>query len=171
MSNSKKTLLLSANYEPLSFINERKAIKLVINDKVEILNNWQEKIVFSSGSFHHPATLKLKTLFKRKFVNNSFNRQIMIKRDQSCCMYCGRFLAPSQITVDHVIPRSLGGKTSFTNCVCSCFECNNKKGNKTPEQAGLTLLRKPEKPIFMSDIDFYYKHDHWHDDWHQFLTK
>ncbi len=75
-----------------------------------------------------------------------FNRKNLFARDDFRCQYCGQSKPTNQLSLDHVLPRSLGGKTSWENIVCSCTHCNSRKGGRTPEQAGMKLLRRPVKP-------------------------
>lgn len=75
-----------------------------------------------------------------------FNRRNIFARDESRCQYCGGRFATSQLTLDHVVPRSLGGKASWDNIVCACVDCNVRKGGRTPEQAHMKLIRRPIKP-------------------------
>jgi 5-methylcytosine-specific restriction endonuclease McrA len=74
------------------------------------------------------------------------NRRNIYARDSSHCQYCGRKFATTELSLDHVVPRSLGGKTTWENVVCACLRCNIKKGGRTPEQAGMTLITTPRKP-------------------------
>lgn len=167
---SKKTLLLDMNYQVQAFIPLKKALKHIYKDKVEIISSWSDDIYFSSGKMKHPAVIKLKYPIKRNYMKVSFSRFALVKRDESTCQYCNKKLNNSSITIDHVIPRSHGGPTSFTNCVVSCQICNGKKGNKTLEQVNMVLIKKPVNPSFM-----YLKHgidvsEQWHDDWAQFIN-
>src|ERR1035437_1755276 len=148
---SKKTLLLNSSFEVLSFIPERKAFKLLCKDKVEIISNWDDVVAYGPIKIKHPSILRLKTHVKRNYFNSNFSRKALVKRDKSTCQFCGRRLSASQITVDHVNPRAQGGITSFMNCVVSCQECNNKKADRTPEQAGMALLKKPTHPSFSAN--------------------
>ena len=75
-----------------------------------------------------------------------FNRRNIFARDSNQCQYCGRKFVTSELSLDHVIPRSQGGGTTWENIVCACVECNVRKGGRTPRQANMTLIRKPEKP-------------------------
>ncbi|MBX3423282.1 MAG: HNH endonuclease [Pirellulaceae bacterium] len=75
-----------------------------------------------------------------------FNRKNLFARDDHRCQYCGQSQPTSQLSLDHVVPRSLGGKTSWDNIVCSCTGCNSRKGGRTPEQAGMKLLKQPGQP-------------------------
>lgn len=76
----------------------------------------------------------------------TFSRRNLFKRDHYVCQYCGRQAPPDELTIDHVIPRSQGGHSSWENCVVACLDCNKRKGNRTPEQAGMRLRRKPTRP-------------------------
>lgn len=168
----KKTLLLSSSYEVLSFIQEKRVFKLLYKNKCEPISYWDEMVTWSSGSMKYPSILRLTNNFRRNFFNpsnNGFSRKAIIKRDRSICQYCRVRLTPNQITIDHVIPKSLGGASSFTNCVVSCLACNNKKGSKTLEQAGLVLLNKPVHPSF-SPYYFIDNQEHWHPDWSDYLA-
>lgn len=75
-----------------------------------------------------------------------FNRRNLFARDGHRCQYCGRSLPSSQLSFDHVLPRSRGGETSWENVVCSCVDCNSKKGGRTPKEARMKLMREPTKP-------------------------
>lgn len=165
---SKKVLLLNSTYEILSFISERKALKLFVKGKVDVLSSWPDvEICYGSGCMNFPATLRLKYYVKKNYAQLAFSRKAVFKRDRFSCQYCGKFLKSGQVTVDHVIPKSMGGVSSFNNCVTACYACNNKKGNRTPEQADMTLYVKPAAPIgylhYISDADS------WHDDWNVFF--
>ena len=166
----KRTLLLNASSEVLELINDRRALKLSMkDDKVEVLGVWDDIISWGSGQIYHPAILRLKKLVRRNFTRINFNRQSVIKRDYNICQYCGKKLLPSQITIDHIVPKDQGGLNSFTNCVVSCKECNNRKDNRTPEQAGMKLLRKPISPIFLRHYTLSDAQEFWHDDWDFYL--
>lgn len=159
-----KTLLLNSNFQILAFINERRAIKLIVNDKVEILSNWQgRKICSSNGYMLHPATLRMKYQIHLQPTKLVFSRKLILRRDAYTCAYCCKKYAQANLTIDHVIPKSIGGENSFVNCVTACLLCNRKKGNRTPEQADMPLKIQPTVPnkylaYFPSDIE-------WHDDW------
>ena len=166
---SKKTLLLNAGYEVLSFIPERKMFKLLFKDKVEVISSWDDVVTWGNGKIKHPSILRLKKYVKRNFFNSNFSRKALVKRDRSICQFCGRKLTASQITIDHVLPRAQGGITSFINCVVSCQDCNNRKADKTPEQAAMKLLRKPTHPSFSAHYFVADPQEYWHNDWDDYL--
>lgn len=167
---SKKVLLLTVNYEFNSFVEINRAIRLLFVGKVEAMSYWEEFIHYPSGKMKLPAIIKLNYPIKRFNYNKSiatFNRSSIIKRDKSTCQYCQKILSSKEITIDHVIPRSQGGKNSFNNCVVCCFSCNKKKGNKTLEQVGMQLISKPSNPSLL----IYSGNDNkdWHPDWHFYI--
>ena len=93
-----------------------------------------------------PRILRL-TRFERMPIQTvRFNRKNLFARDDHTCQYCGRQAPTSQLSMDHVIPRSYGGMTSWDNIVCSCLRCNGRKGGRTPKEARMKLLRRPAKP-------------------------
>lgn len=167
----KKTLLLNASYEILSFISERKAVKLLLKNKADILSIWDEKIKYGEGDFVFPATLKLKHFVRRPPHYIHFSRQAIVKRDKQTCQYCLKKLIPSEVTIDHIMPRCKGGGSSFANCVVSCLPCNNKKGDKLLEESGLKLLIKPTHPSFDGTVYLNYSYNYWHQDWDLFIER
>ena len=97
-----------------------------------------------------------------------FNRRNIYARDQSRCQYCGRKFSSSELSLDHVIPRSNGGPTTWENIVCSCLTCNVRKGGRTPGEAGIKLIRKPVKPRFSPVMHLALSSAKYHS-WKQFL--
>jgi hypothetical protein len=167
---TKKVLLLNSTYEVLNFITEKKALKLFVKGKVDIISTWSDiEFLFQKEIIKFPATLRLKYFVKKRYTQLIFSRKSVFKRDRYCCQYCGKYLKSGQITMDHVIPKSAGGQSTFSNCVTSCYGCNSKKGNKTPEQAEMTLLTYPTIPL--GYIHYVSEQDHWHDDWNVYLSK
>jgi len=103
------------------------------------------------GGIPLPTVIKFKTLDSatksyRRRQGIRYNRDDLYRRDHGRCQYCDVKLNKDHFTVDHIMPSSRGGATSWENCVVSCHDCNNKKGNKTPQEVGLRLLRKPIVP-------------------------
>lgn len=161
---SKKVLLLNSTFEVLSFIPERKALKLFVKGKVDVIATWPDvNIYYGTGSMEFPATLRLKYFVRKNYAQLSFSRKAVFKRDRFSCQYCGKFLKSGQVTVDHVIPKSMGGMSSFANCVASCYACNNRKGSRTPEQADMILKIKPAAPS--GYLHYISEQDAWHDNW------
>lgn len=161
---SKKTLLLNSTYEVLHFIDEVKAIIHLLKDKVDVISEWDDEFILNNGRIIKiPAVLRMKYNVKRRFTNLNWSRKGVLKRDNYKCQYCGISLKPANATLDHIIPKSYGGKNSYTNCVTSCFPCNNKKSNRTPDEAGMVLLSKPTIPLnYIYSIS---DNEKWHPDW------
>jgi 5-methylcytosine-specific restriction endonuclease McrA len=142
-----KTLLLDSAYQPIAFISERKVIRHLLNEKVEVLSHWGDAdICWISGRIKRPSVLRLKYYVQRFCHGRTANRRAIFKRDQYICQFCGKAFSESELTVDHIVPKSKGGQLSWTNCVTACFPCNSRKRNRTPEQAGMALLSKPMAP-------------------------
>lgn len=168
--NKKRTLLLNADYQPLTFLNERRALtflakEFIDNNKVEILSTWDDEIRILDFDVLFPATLKLKNLIYRSYKPLSFSRSELIKRDNNTCQFCSKKIYGTDITVDHIIPKSKGGQTSFINCVISCLPCNSKKGNMTLSECGMKLVKQPIHPVLYSHDPFRDKITSWHEDW------
>lgn len=161
------TLLLNNTYEILDFIGIRKAIKLMCNDKVDILSDWEDIITFPSGSISYPAILKMKYKISRPRLTLSFSKKAVLRRDNLVCQYCGFKLNHNNATIDHIIPKSMNGQTSWKNCVAACHICNGRKANKTPEMAHMILINDPLEPIgyYYPTIDA----DNWHPDWYNYI--
>ncbi len=87
-----------------------------------------------------------------------FSRLNIFGRDRNTCQYCGKRFSKTELNIDHVVPRSLGGLSTWDNVVCSCFECNKRKGGMSPEQAGMKLIRRPRKPEWTPYATFNFKH-------------
>lgn len=93
-----------------------------------------------------PRIVRLTRYDKFPKISVRFNRKNLFARDDHCCQYCGQTHPVNQLSLDHVVPRAHGGKTTWENIVCSCVTCNSRKGGRTPTQAGMKLLRQPFKP-------------------------
>jgi len=97
-----------------------------------------------------------------------FNRRNIFARDKNTCQYCGKQFAISELSLDHIIPRSIGGKATWQNIVCACTNCNAKKGGRTPKQAHMHLIQKPDKPKRNPLIHLHLGHQRY-SSWKQFL--
>ena len=139
-------LLLNASYEPLRIINWKRALTLLFSGKVEVLEEYTREVHSISLTMRLPAVVRLLKLIRVRTRGVKFSRQHIYARDKYECQYCSRRLPPSELTYDHVVPRSFGGPTDWHNIVTCCIPCNRSKGGKRLEQSGLTLHRKPTKP-------------------------
>lgn len=139
-------LLLNASYEPLRVINWKRALTLFFAGKVEVLEEYNRDIRSVSLTIRLPAVVRLLNLIRVKTRGVKFSRQHIYARDKYECQYCSRRLPPGELTYDHVIPRSRGGQTDWTNIVTCCIPCNRRKGGKLLEQSGLRLRQPPQEP-------------------------
>lgn len=136
---------MNQSYEPLSICGVKKALILIILGKAELISTVENRILQSVNLIYPwPSVIRLK-----KFIHVPYNRIILtrkniIKRDGHRCAYCKR--ADISLTIDHIQPKSRGGSDSWENLVACCIHCNNRKGNRTPEEAGMRLLIKPYQP-------------------------
>lgn len=147
-----ETLVLSQSYEPVARVSWQRAITLIWEGKVEVVEeyeNWTVKSV--TLEFKVPAVIRfLKKVFGRKRAVK-FSRENVYARDNGRCQYCATKVARPEATYDHVLPRTQGGQTRWENIVISCVPCNQKKGGRTPEQAKMVLLSQPVKPKKLPD--------------------
>ena len=98
------------------------------------------------GEIQVPRVIRLLDYDRLPKQTVKFNRRNIFARDNNQCQYCGKKFPTSELSLDHVIPRSQGGRTTWENIVCACVDCNVRKGGRTPKQANMALIRKPEKP-------------------------
>ncbi len=144
------TLLLNSTFEPLKVVNWKKAVIMVMLGKVEVLEEYERIIRGVSIALRLPAVIRLNHFIKeRRTPIVKFSRQNLYIRDKGKCQYCGAPFEAKALTYDHVVPLSKGGQTEWTNVVTCCIGCNLKKGGRTPEEAGMLLIRKPKVPIWI----------------------
>lgn len=144
---SSKVLLLNQNYEPMSVVTAKKAIILFYLQKVEIVERRDWMVRAQNVAIPLPSIVRLLCYVHIPRKNVELSRRNILRRDNHRCQYCGTKRDP--LTVDHVIPRRQGGQDSWENLVTACVKCNNKKGNRTPEQANMPLLKKPKRPHYL----------------------
>jgi 5-methylcytosine-specific restriction endonuclease McrA len=145
-----RALLLDKNYIAISIVTWKKAVKLLIKGKAEIVHNSDSSVSLLKGCFVLPSVIRLLSSvpWKAHIVGIRFTRKNIIIRDDGICQYCGEKVGKNSVTIDHVIPKSRGGTTDFLNCVISCSKCNGIKADRTPVEAGMKLLHKPRQPSF-----------------------
>ncbi len=144
-------MVLNQNYEPMSVCNVRKAVVLLLLGKAELVEKHHEKEIRSvSRSMPFPSVVRLFVYIRVPYKRIILSRKNILRRDAQRCQYCGE--TDTTLTVDHIIPRSRKGEDSWENLVCACISCNNKKGDRTPEEAKMPLLRKPMKPNHVTFI-------------------
>lgn len=139
-------LLLNLTYEPLKIINWKKAVSLCLLGKVEVLEEYNREVHAVTFTIKLPSVVRLLRLVRRPKTAVKFSRQNIYARDQYRCQYCGQRFPSEELTYDHVIPKSRGGKTEWRNIVTCCITCNRVKGGRTPAEAGMTIVRSPSRP-------------------------
>jgi len=138
-------LVLNQNYEPTSVCNVQKAIILLFLGKAELIEAFERKAIRSVNSrMPYPSIVRLSSYVHIPFKKIILSRKNILRRDGHRCQYCGR--SDVTLTVDHVIPKAHGGEETWENLVCACVTCNNRKGDRTPEESNLKLMRKPLRP-------------------------
>lgn len=170
----KRALLLNADWQPLNFISDIRAITLLFKGRAEVVtvsenpSVWDDVFATSSKNFPVPATLRLITRINRKRTPLRFKKRILFNRDNWQCQYCFTDLVYHNITIEHLLPVSRGGETSYRNCVAACRPCNRRKANQTPDEAGMKLRRQPTdpSPLHFWDVK---RSTAWHDDWNAFV--
>lgn len=147
-----ETLVLSAGYEPIAKVPWQRAITLLWEGKVEVVEEYEDRFVRSvTLEFKMPSVIRfLKTVRGRKKAIK-FSRENVYLRDKGKCQYCGIKVPRHDFTYDHVTPRSHGGPTTWENVVVCCTPCNQRKAGRTPEQAKMVLSQKPTKPTKLPD--------------------
>lgn len=156
-------LVLNRNFQPVNVIGVRRALCMLYIGVARALDRQYNQFDFSSwaalrselGDDHIggvvrririPRIVVLQAYDRVPVGRIRFSRHNIFVRDDHTCQYCGKALARRHLNLDHVIPRSRGGKTNWENVVASCIPCNFKKGGRTPNEAGIRLQRKPRKP-------------------------
>lgn len=137
-------LVLNANFEPINVCSTRRAVGLIINGKAQLVLNGRGEIKTVSLSYPRPSIIRLEKMIRRPRPRVRLTKREILRRDNFTCQYCGQSI--SHLTIDHVVPRRLGGEHSWTNLVAACPSCNHRKGGRTLEQAQMILLRTPVEP-------------------------
>jgi 5-methylcytosine-specific restriction endonuclease McrA len=139
-----RVLVLNSTYEPINVCSTRRAIVLIMKGVAR--TEEKQEIVYRSPrtSMHIPSVIRLTEYVHIPFERKSLSRKNILLRDHNTCQYCGRVFNPSDLTLDHVIPKSRGGSSNWDNLVACCKKCNNKKGNHMPDEAGMKLIKRPQ---------------------------
>ncbi len=155
MSYGRVLLLNGSTWEPLSVISVPRAINLVLADKAIVVEQSGQFLRTINSRFPVPSVIALRTFINVPRRRAHWSRKGVLVRDNFTCIYCGakpgtiqkgKVLAKSDLTVDHIIPRSRNGKDHWTNTACACYNCNHRKGNRLPNEAGMKLRWEPKTP-------------------------
>jgi len=159
-------LVLNQDYTPITVCSVERAFTLIFLQKAELLSDIQEKKLRSiNQTFAFPSVIKINRYINVPYKGVVLSRFNIFKRDGNKCQYCG---TTKDLTIDHVIPRSKGGKSTWTNLVTACKKCNSKKGNFSLEKANMTLFKKPEKPSYITFLKMNNTHNR--EDWLKYLN-
>lgn len=187
-------LVLNKHYMAIRIVGARRAFSLLFRELAEVVSfeqggysnynfkSWCEVSQFrrhfepdghdwvSTVNFYIAVPRIIRLLFYDRLPRNEvkFNRRNLFARDKNRCQYCGKRQRTSELSLDHIIPKSMGGKSVWENVVCACAKCNVKKGGRTPRQAGMTLIQKPVKPKHNPLVHIHLGHQRYHS-WKQFL--
>jgi len=137
-------LVLNQNYEPLNVCSLRRAFVLVYRGKAEVVEDGRGYLRSPSFTFPIPSVIRLLYLIKRPPPQMRLTRREVFLRDNYTCQYCGQ--RTKELTVDHVIPRRLGGRHEWENVVAACKSCNHRKAGRSPQEARMRLIRPPFRP-------------------------
>lgn len=155
-------LVLNQNCEPLNICRARRAIVMLWRGKAEVIELNSATIHSSSLAMEVPSVIRLVYLIKRPRIQRKLNRRDVFARDKYTCQYCGK--STKDLTIDHVIPRRLGGEHIWDNVVSACKACNQRKAGRSPKDAGMKLRNRPCQPKFHScypSYEGFYKHPEW----------
>ncbi|GAB61654.1 MAG: HNH endonuclease [Candidatus Jettenia sp.] len=192
-------LVLNKFFMALHVVSAKRAFALLCKETAEVISiddgkfssynfeNWKDVSLYKAKSglpeednvswirtvsFEIEVPKIIRLLFYDKLPQSSvkFNRRNIFARDENKCQYCGQRFPTSELSLDHIVPKTYHGKTTWTNIVCACTECNKKKGGRTPEQAGMRLKRKPVKPKHSPILSLKLRSDKYRS-WKQFLDE
>jgi 5-methylcytosine-specific restriction endonuclease McrA len=162
-----RTLLLNTTFEPLAVVSWKKAVTLMFLRKVEVIREYDREIKSVSAAFKLPAVIRLLRFVGSKQIQVRFSRRNVFLRDDYTCQYCGQRFEPKHLTCDHIVPKSKGGITGWTNIVTSCIYCNLKKADKLPEEVEMVPRKRPGRPpgsyLLMLHLGAGSFPDHWKD--------
>lgn len=156
-----RTLCLNVTYEPLGFLPQERAVALIYEDKVELIESGEGQYRSPSGiTIPEPVVIKLKRYIKMpRTLRECISSRVLFARDNHTCQYCGKHKDDlkgkrNRLTIDHIKPKSQGGPHHWENVVTACYICNIKKRNRTPTQANMKFVdlyknRSPKKPHFL----------------------
>jgi len=144
-----RVLVLDMFYRPERIVDWQRAVCLIYDNKVEVIEEFDEVLRSPSVSMKMPSVIRKVKKSRTRKVSIKFSRQNVLLRDGNECGYCHHVFEPRALNYDHVLPRSRGGRTEWDNIVMACYVCNAKKGDRTPAEAKMPLRRAPRKPEWL----------------------
>lgn len=160
-------LVLNANFEPINVCSTRRAIGLILAEKAAMVVNGRGHIHTISHLLPRPSVIRLEHMIHRPRPRVKLTRREVFRRDNYTCQYCGR--RDSQLTVDHILPKHLGGKHIWTNVVAACPGCNHRKGGRRLEEVHMHLLHVPKEPP-ASAVYLYGRHLDENGEWEPYIS-
>jgi 5-methylcytosine-specific restriction endonuclease McrA len=136
-------LVLNASYEPINICGARRALVLVLKGVARTEEEQGTELHSARVRISLPSVIRLLEYRRIPHQTRALSRKNILLRDRNTCQFCLRVFPGSELTLDHVVPRSRGGRSSWENLVACCYSCNNSKGDRTPEEAGFKLARRP----------------------------
>ena len=136
-------LVLNASYEPINICAARRAVVLILKGVASAEELAPAQVHSARRTLSVPSVIRLLEYRRIPHQTRALSRKNILMRDRYTCQYCHRTLPSGEMTLDHVVPRSRAGETAWENLVACCHPCNNRKGSRTPEEAGMKLLRAP----------------------------
>jgi 5-methylcytosine-specific restriction endonuclease McrA len=159
-------LVLNANFEPINVCNLHRAMGLILGGKADLVLDGRGYVRTIAASYPRPSVIRLEKMVHRPRLAVRLTKREVLRRDNYTCQYCGQ--RASYLTIDHVIPRHLGGLHVWDNLVAACPNCNHRKGGRTVEQAQMHLLRPPVSPP-ASALYLFGRHLEENQDWLPFI--
>ena len=145
-----RTLVLDSAYRPHAVVPWQRATTLLFLGKVEVVEEYADRELRAvSLRIAMPAVVRLLSRMRGRKAGVRFSRLNILTRDKWRCQYCGARKAVAELNYDHVVPRAKGGQTVWENIVTCCYDCNARKADRTPEQAGMRLIRPPARPTWL----------------------
>ena len=138
-----RVLVLNASFEPINVCTVRRAVVMIFKGVARVEEQNGHVLHSAKQAIRAPSVIRLTEYIHIPFKHRSLSRKNILLRDHSTCQYCAKQLPPSDLTLDHIHPRSRGGDSTWDNLVACCKRCNHRKGNRTPEEAGMKLVRRP----------------------------
>lgn len=160
-------LVLNANFEPINVCNTHRAVGLILSGKANLVMNGRGYIKTVKESIPRPSVIRLDQMIHRPRFHVKLTRREVFRRDNYTCQYCGRRIG--DLTVDHVLPKHLGGGHIWTNVVAACPACNHRKGGRKLEDVHMKLLHPPKEPP-SSAYYIFGRHLDQNSEWEQFIS-
>lgn len=158
--------LLNSSYEPLSIVSLQRAIRLLFAGKAEVVTHDDRMLSSPTYTMRMPSIIRMLYYIRRPRARVGLTKKNILLRDDNTCQYCGK-REDRYMTIDHIAPKSRGGPSTWENLVAACVRCNNRKNDRTPQEAGMQLLRRPREPKYIPWIRV--KRNTLPDEWHKFL--